>query len=122
MRSDPGTGIDLTAVVETLFDGAKGSGSLLRDGRGSTVGSVIGTTGGFLSGSVLAIVVLYYLLKDGPMLIDGMVRRFTLVSLQAVSVDEGVVGMVDEDRAAEGMPAAENTFHAATNRGGQTRS
>ncbi len=66
---------DLADFVETLLDGADSSGSFLRDGLGSTVGSVIGTAGGFFSGTVLGAVVLYYLLKDGPSLVDGIVAR-----------------------------------------------
>ncbi len=66
---------DLTGFVETILAGAEGSGSFLRDGLGSTVGSAIGTASGFFSGMVLGAVVLYYLLKDGPMLIEGLVNR-----------------------------------------------
>ncbi len=65
----------LTDIVETVLDGAQGSGSFLRDGLGSTVGSAIGTAGGFVSGTVLAAVVLYYLLKDGPKLAETISRK-----------------------------------------------
>lgn len=65
----------LTEIVERALDSAQGSGSILRDGIGSTVGSAIGTAGGFVSGTVLAAVVLYYLLKDGPMLTATVARK-----------------------------------------------
>jgi predicted PurR-regulated permease PerM len=65
----------LTEIVETILTGAQGSGSLLRDGFGSTVGSAIGTAGGFVSGTVLAAVLLYYLLKDGPTLVGTVARK-----------------------------------------------
>ncbi len=66
---------DLTSVVESVLNGAQGSGSILRDGLGSTVGSAVGTAGGFVSGTVLGAVLLYYLLKDGPSLTDAIVGR-----------------------------------------------
>lgn len=59
-------------VVETVLDGIQGSGSVLRDGIGSTVGSFVGTAGGFASGTLLGLIVLYYLLKDGHTLIEAM--------------------------------------------------
>lgn len=62
---------DLTEVVETVLDGIQGSGSVLRDGLGSTFGSVVGTAGGFVSGMLLGSIVLYYLLKDGHGLIEA---------------------------------------------------
>lgn len=61
-----------TEALDTILVGAQGSGSILRDGLGSTIGSFAGTAAGFVSGSVLAAVVLYYLLKDGPKLLASV--------------------------------------------------
>lgn len=63
---------ELNETVEVVLDGIQGSGSVLRDGIGSTIGSFVGTAGGFASGTLLGLIVLYYLLKDGPTLVEAM--------------------------------------------------
>jgi predicted PurR-regulated permease PerM len=57
---------DVAAFVDGLRDSANASGSTLRDGFGSTVGTFLDSAAGVASGLVLGTVLLYYLLKDGP--------------------------------------------------------
>jgi predicted PurR-regulated permease PerM len=65
---------DAADSVDAILSSVEASGSLLGEGLGSTIGSVVGTTGGFVSGLILGAVLLYYLLKDGPSLIQNASR------------------------------------------------
>lgn len=87
---------ELTEAVDDILEQARDAGPLLGEGAASTVGSVVGTTTGFFSGLFLGAVMLYYLLKDGPMLVRFMVRTD------------------DEDRAAHALSVLDDA--AATTR------
>jgi predicted PurR-regulated permease PerM len=53
-------------IVEDLRSSAAEAGPTVRDGAASQVSTFLGSAAGFASGLVLGLVLLYYLLKDGP--------------------------------------------------------
>ena len=66
---------NLDGLVDSIRDQAGNSGGLVGDGLGDRVGSVLGSAAGFVGGLVLGVVLLYYLLKDGRMLVRSFVAR-----------------------------------------------
>ncbi|MGI9612333.1 MAG: AI-2E family transporter [Acidimicrobiales bacterium] len=68
---------DAQEFVDGLRDSAEGSGSTLRDGLGSSIGTFLDSAAGVASGLVLGVVLLYYLLKDGPELVRWLVAGRT---------------------------------------------
>lgn len=64
---------DVAGFLDGLWESADASGSTLRDGLGSTIGTFLDSAAGVASGLVLGTVLLYYLLRDGPELTRWMV-------------------------------------------------
>lgn len=62
---------DVSTLVSDVLSGAESSGGVVSEGIGSSFGSLVGSASGFFTGLILAAVLLYYLLKDGPSLVNG---------------------------------------------------
>ncbi len=60
--------------IASVRDSLGSGGEVARDGLGATIGSFLDSAAGFVSGLVLGLVLLYYLLKDGRELLAGMLR------------------------------------------------
>ncbi len=66
---------DLTDAVDSILTSVQNSWSLVGGGLGATVGSALGSATGFFAGLLMGAVLLYYLLKDGPALVDSAANR-----------------------------------------------
>jgi len=64
-------------LVESVRDGASEAAPTVRDGAASQVGTFLDSAAGFASGLVLGLVLLYYLLKDGPDIVTWAAKRRT---------------------------------------------
>lgn len=64
-------------LVEDLRAGAAEAGPSVRDGAAAQVGTFLDSAAGFASGLVLGLVLLYYLLKDGPDLVTWAAKGRT---------------------------------------------
>lgn len=57
--------------IDRIRDSIGDAGPVARDGLGAQIGTLLDSAAGFLSGLVLGAVLLYYLLKDGPSIVNG---------------------------------------------------
>ena len=62
-------------LIEQIRSNVGDSGEVVRDGLGTTITSFLDSATGFVSGLVLGLVLLYYLLKDGRDLISSMLEN-----------------------------------------------
>jgi predicted PurR-regulated permease PerM len=74
-------GLD-AAALEALRKAVAAAGALIAKGLLTLVVGGVGAIAGFVAGTVLAILIGYYMLKDGPLIKDWLVRQFP-DSLQA---------------------------------------
>ena len=66
---------DVGGYVEQIRDSIDDAGPSARDGIANEIGGFLDSAAGFVSGLVLGIVLLYYLLKDGAGLVSAFVER-----------------------------------------------
>ena len=66
---------DIGDLVDSALTSFEQPTDMLGDGFASAVGSALGTASGLVSGAVLGAVLLYYLLKDGPSMVESIARR-----------------------------------------------
>ncbi|MGI9612703.1 MAG: AI-2E family transporter, partial [Acidimicrobiales bacterium] len=64
-------------LVDDLRSGAEEAGPSVRDGAASQVTTFLDSAAGFASGLVLGLVLLYYLLKDGPEIVNWAAKGRT---------------------------------------------
>ncbi len=68
---------EATELAERLRGSASDVSPTVRDGLGSRVGSWLDSVAGFAAGLILGLVLLYYLLKDGPEIVRRAAERRT---------------------------------------------
>jgi predicted PurR-regulated permease PerM len=84
-----------TEAVDEVDATARDAAPVVRDGLATGVASVLDSAAGLIAGLILGAMVLYYLLKDGPLLTEKWISRKTDPTLRAAT--ERVVNKSLED-------------------------